>query len=826
VAVPIGNAAGLVGWRAPLEARTAAVDAFVTKSAPQWITPETSTPVAILAVGGYGRKELFPHSDIDLLFLVETETALAQIQEPLSNFVRLLWDQGFRVSQSVRTVAECCRLNEQNIELHVSLLDNRFLWGEARLFEGLSNFLPAFYSRHRQTLTRRLAELTRGRHEKFNHTIFHLEPNIKETPGGIRDIHFLHWLSRLAPGNEALEEALHQSDTARDFFYPLRIFLHNRAGRDSNLLTFDLQDEAASALGNNSAPAEWMRHYFLFARQTWQAARRALEFTELLDSSLLQQFRDWRARLSTTDYTVSHDRVLLRNPQEITQSAESVLRLFIFCARHGIELSWDAQRRIRSQAAVIASLFASRPASWTLWSELLSQPHASLALHEMQETGVLPAAVPEWNAIDSLVVRDFYHRYTVDEHTLVAISVVDELVRGSDETVSRMQKLLEEVDDPALLRFALLLHDIGKGTDPGEHVKGSGETARSVMERLSVPPELQRTVQSLIEHHLDLPLIMNGRDPDDPATARSLAQKTQTLENLRYLTLLTYADISAVNPTAMTTWRLEQLWRVYVLGREQLTRELETKRIRGFDELPESDRTPQLAKFLHGLPTRYLRTHSDDEIRHHSELYTRVRERHVAVEIQKAKGSFQATVLAADKTGLFASICGALASFGTNIVKAEAFNNASGLAVDQFRFTDPLRTLELNPDEIDRLRKTIERVVLGSEDVRFLLQRRRPAPRPSRFTRIAPTVRFNNEASDSATLVDFTGNDRPGLLYDLSSVFAKTECNIEIVLIDTEAHKAIDVFYVTYRGEKLDLALQDQLRTSLIDAAEGAMAAP
>jgi [protein-PII] uridylyltransferase len=821
----MGNPAGVVDWRGALEARTAAVDSFISKSAPQWMTP-SSVPVAIVALGGYGRKELFPHSDIDLLFLAESENAVAQMQEPLSNFLRLLWDQGFRVSQSVHTVAECCRFNEQNIELHISLLDIRFLFGDPGLFESLSSSLPGFYSRQRQTLTRKLAELTRGRHAKFNHTIFHLEPNIKETPGGIRDIHFLHWLSRLAPGNEALEEVLHQSDAARDFLYPLRVFLHNCMGRDSNVLTFDLQDEAAKTLGNCSAPAEWMRRYFLFARQTWQATQRALEFTESLDSSLLQQFRDWRARLSTADYTVSHNHILLRNPQEVTQSAESVLQLFIFCARHGIKLSWDAQRRIRSQTSVIASHFSSRPAAWTLWNELLSQPHASLALHEMQETGVLSAAIPEWNSIDSLVVRDFYHRYTVDEHTLVAIDVVDELVHAGDETARRIRTLLEEAGDPALLRFALLLHDIGKGTDPGEHVKGSVETARSVMTRLNVPPELQRTVQFLVERHLDLPVMMNGRDPDDPATARALARQTETLENLRYLTLLTYADISAVNPTAMTPWRLEQLWRIYITGREQLTRELETSRIRGFDELPESDRTPQLAKFLHGLPTRYLRTHSDDEIRHHAELSTRAREKGVAVEIQKGKGLFQATVLAEDRTGLFASICGALASFGMNIVKAEAFNNASSLAVDQFRFTDPLRTLELNPTEIERLRKTIERVVLGVDDVRFLLQRRRPASRTNRVTHIAPTVRFNNEASDSATLVNFTGQDRPGLLYDLSSVFAKAECNIEIVLIDTEAHKAIDVFYVICGGEKLNGALQDQLRTSLINAAEGVMAVP
>lgn len=776
--------------------------------------------LALVAVGGYGRRELFPYSDIDLLLLVDSDSKLAGAAEPFSNCLRLLWDLGLRVSQSAHTAAECCQLNEQNMELHISLLDARFLTGDARLFDNLSTSLATFYARHRQTLTRKLAEMTRSRHTKFNNTIFHLEPNIKETPGGIRDIHFLHWLSRLAPANEALEDAKRQSDSARDFLYPLRGFLHNRVRRDNNLLTFDLQDSAARELGGGAEPEEWMRRYFFYARQTWQAVQRALEFTDSLDKSLIQALRDRRARLSTTNYTIVQERVLLRNPQQATQNAESVFQLFIFLARHGVRLSWDAQRRIRSESAAIAAHFQSQPANWPQWRELLSQPHASLALHEMQETGVLTAAIPEWRAVDSLVVRDFYHRYTVDEHTLVAIGIIDELSR-SGETARRMSALLSEADDTALLRFALLLHDIGKGVIPGEHVEGSLTTANAIMERRQIPQEHRRTILFLIEHHLDLSLVMNGRDLGDPATARLLAQQTLTVENLRYLTLLTYADISAVNPTAMTPWRLEQLWRVYTIGHNQLTRELETSRIHSMDDLPEADRTPAMAEFLEGLPTRYLRTHSVEEIRHHRELNGRTAGKGVAVEILDRKDSFQAIVLAFDKPGLFASLCGALASFGMNIVKAEAFNNASGLVLDEFRFTDPLRTLELNPTEIDRLRKTIERVVLGIDDVRFLLQRRRLHPRPPRVARIAPSVRFNNEASDSATLVDFVGEDRPGLLYDLASTFAKAECNIEIVLIDTEAHKAVDVFYVTRDGAKLDEAMQDDLRTSLVRAAEG-----
>jgi [protein-PII] uridylyltransferase len=438
----------------------------------------------------------------------------------------------------------------------------------------------------------------------------------------------------------------------------------------------------------------------------------------------------------------------------------------------------------------------------------------------MQETGVLAAALPEWQAIDSLVVRDFYHRYTVDEHTLQAVGVIDDLAAAAPETSKRFQQLAAEVDEAAVLRFALLLHDIGKGTEPGEHVRGSIEVARAAAHRFNIPEHHRKTIEFLIDHHLDLSMVMNSRDLDDPATARQLASQTQTAEQLRYLTLLTFADISAVNPTAMTPWRLEQLWRVYTIAEHQLTRQLDTDRIHGASDFSLDDRTPELAYFLEGLPTRYIRTHSKDEIQRHVQLEGIAREKKVAIDIVPHRGVFQATILAQDRPGLFAALCGTLASFGLNIVKAEAFNNQSGLVVDQLRFTDPLRNLELNPTEVDRLRRTLERVVLEIDDVATLLKRRRPSRRPARVAQIAPQVRFNNDASETATLVDFIAEDRPGLLYDLASVFAAAECNIEIVLIDTEAHKAIDVFYVTHRAMKLDEALQGQLQVSLVRAAE------
>jgi [protein-PII] uridylyltransferase len=808
-----------------LAARTAAVDELVARAAAEHVAAADESRFTIAACGGYGRRELFPYSDIDLLILVPHESDIGALKTVFSDLPQALWDAGLRVGHSVRTVADCVQLNEQNVELHISLLDLRYLAGDRSLLDELTTKLHDFYHRHAHLLMQRLAELSRARHAKYNDTVFHLEPNIKETPGGLRDWHLLHWLGLLMPQNEAIRESASALRSPVEFLSRLRCFLHFQTNRDSNLLTFDLQDSAAQELADGPLlPGEWMRLYFKGARQISQSALRALEYAETQDTSLVQQFRDWRARLSTTEFTVSREQIFLRKPTETTASGEGVLGLFAFVSRHGIRLSWDAQRRLRADAPLIEQRVATRAPKWPLWKELFEQPHVALALREMEETRALNALIPEWNAIDSLVVRDFYHRYTVDEHTFVAIEAIDDLARTKPSSPHRFRELFEEANEHALLRFALLLHDIGKGTDPGEHVRGSVNTARTIMARIDVPVEDQENILFLIEHHLDLSLVMNSRDLDDPSAARQLAMQVGTLERLRLLALLTYADISAVNPTAMTPWRLEQLWRVYVLGAEQLKRELDTDRIHsqeaGYAVL-DGDLTPEAQAFLEGLPTRYLRTHGRDEILRQVGLAGQLGRHGVVVEIKRQSDAWQAIVMAADKPGLFAMVCGALASYGLNILKAEAAANHAGLVVDQFRFADPLRQLELNPTEVDQLRHTIEGVLRGKLKVEDLLKRRRPPPRPSRGASIHPMVRFNREASDTCTLIDFVGEDRPGLLYDLASALSEAGCNIELVMIDTEAHKAIDVFYVTRNGVKLSEADEAHLKVALTRAAGG-----
>jgi [protein-PII] uridylyltransferase len=800
---------------AALLERTQFVDQAVSNAAAQHLTPLLQVPFAVCAVGGYGRSELFPFSDIDLLLLTENESGVAAMKEPLSHFLQVIWDDGLRASQSVRTLAECCRLHEQNIELHISLLDLRFVYGTASLFQRLADALPAFYRKYENTLIGDLAEMAAQRHAKFNNTVYHLEPNIKEAPGGFRDIHLLHWLGRLAQDKGRIREALAAIEGPKQFLTAIRCFLHAESKRDNNLLSFELQDRiTAFWLDAAADPAAWMRLYYRNARQVFQAALLALEFAELKDPSMARQFRDWRERLSTSDFTVSHERIFLRNPAYTLSSAETVLALFTFVARHGIPLSWDAQHRL-SIAAELPARFLLQPPPWTAWRELFSQPNVAMALRQMQETGLLAAAIPHWQAVECLVVRDFYHRYTVDEHSIVAVEVIDQLGVKPDVSV-RFRELLLQEEDRATLRLALLLHDVGKGTRPGDHVQGSLEAARDVFERLSVPPQNREAINFLIAHHLDLSKVMTGRDLDDPATGRFLTSQIPTQEDLRRLALLTYADISAVNPTAMTPWRLEQLWRVYSAGQEQLTRELVTNRIdHARAALLGPDESPALAIFLQGFPTRYLRTHTAAQVRRHFELDQQRRRAGIAVSITQDSGAYLLTVLALDQAGIFAKLCGALACRGMNILKAEASSNSNGCILDLIRFSDPMRNLELNHDEVSRLEWTVECILRDSLSVADLIKQRRYPPRPSSASKIMPSVRFSNDASDDCTLIDFSGEDRPGLLYDMASAISAAGCNIELVLVDTEAHKALDVFYVTQAGGKLDEAASQNLLAEL-----------
>jgi len=792
-----------------LAERTALVDAMVERSAGDKLWPAFPSGLTLLAVGGYGRRHLFPYSDVDLLLLVAHSRLAQEAPDAISSFLRTLWDSGLRLSHSVRTPEECAEIHDQNIELNVSLLDQRFLAGDRALYARFAGRLPRFLHAQRDPLMRNLTRLTRERHEKYQNTYYHLEPNIKDTPGGLRDYQLVRWLAQIRNVEAP------QTESAFLFLARLRCFLHSRCGRDNNALTFDAQEQAAEYF---AAPgtAQWMREYFLHARDLYRAAVREMESSEAQSSSLFAQFKDWRTRLSNADFSVARERVHVRAPHALASDPELALRLFQFVARHGIRLSSETEQRVAAVAPQLAEWFSMPRPVWPALREILSLRYAAEAVRSMHDTGVLRAIFPEMAQIECLVIRDFYHRYTVDEHTLVTLQVVASLRGNREPSIKRYTDLLSEMEEPALLLCALLFHDVGKGSANGAHADASLCAAEPALERIGMPRPERELVNFLILRHLEMSAVMNSRDLQDPATARHMAERVETLERLKALTLMTYADISAVNPAAMTPWRAEVLWQLYLLTYNELTRELET------DRIPSApSESPEKRAFLAGLPMRYARTHTAEQIDAHLLLDGLFRQRGVAVSLEKVEAAWRLTLVTGDRPFLFASVAGTLSSFGMNILKAEAFSNSQGTVLDTFTFADPTRTLELNPTEIDRLRVTVERVVLGRQDVRQLLQNRPKPALPSRNSQVPATVSFNPEASDSATLIEIVAQDRPGLLYDLAAAISAEGCNIEVVLIDTEAHKAIDVFYVTAAGRKPESAQLEKLRDALRRACGG-----
>jgi len=328
-----------------------------------------------------------------------------------------------------------------------------------------------------------------------------------------------------------------------------------------------------------------MKEYFEQAGLIFRDARRALDGSEKTHSSLLDNFRDWRARLSNSEFTVAREQVLLRDPAQAENDPAVLFRLLEFIGRHNLRVSAETERRMASARSAFSGYCAQPQAIWGTLESILSQPHVTAALRALDDAGLLPAMLPEWSAIENLVMTEPEHRYTIDEHTLLAVERAAELRGTRDPGRQRFAQLLSEIDHPAVLLFAVLFHAMGKNSGHGNPLEQAVARAREAMARVHMPAEEQSTVEFLILGQNDLSEIMTGRDLDDPATVRLLAERVGTIERLKSLALLTYADISALSPDALNPWRLEQLWRVYQLTQQELTRELETERIQ---EVPES----------------------------------------------------------------------------------------------------------------------------------------------------------------------------------------------------------------------------------------------
>jgi [protein-PII] uridylyltransferase len=795
----------------------------------------------IAAMGGYGRRALFPYSDIDLLFLYgrdgNEEFLSRKAIAPLS---QALWDLHLRVSPTTRTIAECGKLYRNNIEFNISLLDCRYICGDQKLYDKLrARVLPAMVIGESEPLMQELTSLARARHQKYGETIFHLEPNIKDGPGGLRDYQVACWLAQIAEMKRTREwkdpapllPATLRGDAVKaiDFLDAVRCFLHYRQGRDLNVLTYELQSEAAAKgiglQGGQAASAnDWMRVYF---RQARAIDRLTVLFDEVPRAkSMWQRWIGARlSPLSTPEFRVMDGRISLREADSV-EDPRIMFRLFELVARDNLKLSAETEDAVEAALPRIQKWNSSAPDLWEYFRTILVLPHAAAALRAMHRVGLLVLLFKEFQAIDSLVIRDYYHRYTVDEHSLVTIENLHSLSPRRGGLDRRFHDILTSIEHPELLYLSLLFHDVGKGMPNDSHVDGSVQAIGGVFERLRLDTAGRETVLFLIANHLRMSATLLRRDIFDPEAVHDFAKAVGTIERLKMLTLFTYADIKAVNPEALTTWKAEMLWQLYAATENYLNRSVDDQRmyLAGEDAeqlerlVPTGEDAVEADRFKHfldGFPRRYLLTHSSGEISAHFRMYRRLGHSVAEISITKRDQYYELVLVTKDRPFLFAKVAGTISSWGMNILKADACANRERIVLDSLRFSDRFQTLDHNPSEITRLKQQLIAAISGELDVAALMKRKfQPEKRPPKVN-VETRIHLDNECSSHSTVVEIVALDRPGLLYDVSSTFAEHHFNIEVGLIDTEGGTATDVFYVTQDGAKLTPARQHDLQIEL-----------
>jgi len=821
--------------------------------------------MAVVATGGYGRGVLAPGSDIDLLFLLPYKQT-AWGESVAETILYCLWDMGLKVGHATRSVNECIRAAKADMTIRTAVLEARFLLGDRKLYDELvarfdKEVVPGTTA---EFVAAKLAE-REERHRRAGQSRYLVEPNVKDGKGGLRDLHTLYWIAkyvyRVREREELIALGVYDPREYRrfrrcgDFLWAVRCHMHFLTGRAEERLSFDIQREIAVRLGYTEHPGlrdveRFMKHYFLIAKDVGDLTailcakleNRQAKAMPVLSRMMARFLPRHRHTLSETeDFVVDYNRINVADENVFKRDPVNLIRIFHLAQKYNLAFHPDAMHlATRSLRLIDQGLRENEEANGLFLEILTSKNDAETVLRRMNEAGVLGTFVPAFGRIVAMMQFNMYHHYTVDEHLVRCIGALSDIEAGRAEDAKFATELMRTIQPRHrdLLYVAMFLHDIAKGRVEDHSIAGA-RIARHFCPRLGFTPAETETVAWLIEVHLLMSTVAQSRDLSDRMTIEHFSAVIQSVERLKLLTILTAADIKAVGPGVWNGWKAQLIRTLYYETEPVLTG--------GFSEVNRAQRVAlaqtefraELADWtaeeidayiaLH-YPAYWLKVDLPHQIAHARFLRSAAQAGQslaTSVAFPAARGVTELTVLAPDHPWLLSTIAGACAVAGANIVDAQIFTTTDGRALDTISVS---REFELDADEARRAARiidTIERALRGDLKLPEVVAKRETAKTRLKAFAVLPEVTINNGWSTRYTMVEVTGLDRPGLLFELTATLSKLSLNIASAHVATFGERVVDVFYVTdLFGAKITSATrQATIKRALITLLSPASAA-
>ena len=813
--------------------------------------PTSSERLTLIAVGGYGRGEMAPYSDVDIGFLTPWKETPWH-EQVVETILYSLWDLGLKVGQSTRSLDDMVRQAKSDVTVRTALLEGRYVWGDQALYdEAARRFKAEVQSGTARTfIAEKLAERDL-RHKRMGDTRYVVEPNVKEGKGGLRDLHALFWIGKYAYDVQAAAELVDkglfsraeyaQFHRADNFLWAVRCHLHAVAHRAEDRLTFDLQREIAERMRFADRPGKskverFMQYYFLQAKAVGDLTG---VFLAHLDDKFAARGRRFgfptlrRRPWKLNGFVLDRGRLALPNEDFLAAKPTRLIEMFVLADKYNLEIHPLAMRSAARDAKLVDDIRRDPEANALFLDALTSRNHPDLALKNLNEAGVFGRFVPDFGRVVAQMQFDMYHHFTVDEHTIHAIGLLSRIERGElTEDHPLADAIMKQIASRRVLYVAVLLHDIAKGRG-GDHSVLGAEVAERLCPRFGMTPAETETVAWLVRYHLLMSATAFKRDLSDFKTILDFCELVQSPERLRLLLTLTVVDIRAVGPGVWNGWKRQLLTDLYDAA-EEVLRLGHKQKGRGERVTVKQEAVAAtlgwdaeaLAAIVKKLPESYWVAEPEDALVANIRLIAAAGDAplSIASQVDAERGATLVTIYAADHPGLFYRIAGAISMAGGNIIDARIHTTRDGMAIDNFLVQDPFGRPFDDAARLTRLKQAIEDALANRSRLAERLQAKPPPrPRATAFD-INPAAFVDNHASNRFTVVEVNARDRPALLHQLAHALFQSKVTIHSAHVATYGERAVDTFYVTdLTGDKIDASARVRsLEKRLVDAASGA----